>query len=179
MIMRTNIIIVACFLTFTSIGALAQQEPQYVNQFFFLDSSSGKLMPLERQNANMKAKAKAFGIGGSSSFYEVKGDKSKVRFKAGKPMEFVVRGIPRQVDPSQMIQMVQFDIKKGKRRWQFGGSGAFGTNAGTTFEEGAIMFNAAPYGKESLKISPAEPLKPGEYGISAAMGQQYFCFGVD
>lgn len=177
--MKTKILALTCLLLTTSLAVLAQQEPQYVNQFFFLDSSSGKLMPLERQNANMKAKSKAFGIGGSSSFYEIKGDKSKVRLKAGKPMEFVVRGIPRQIDPSQMIQMVQFNVKKGKRRWQFGGSGAFGTNAGTTFDEGAIMFNAAPYGKESLKISPAEPLEPGEYGISAAMGQQYFCFGVD
>jgi hypothetical protein len=176
---KTSILAFTCFLITMSLAVLAQQEPQYVNQFFFLDSSTGKLMPLERENANMKAKAKAFGIGGSSSFYEIKGGKSNVRFKAGKPMEFIVRGIPRQVDPSQMIQMVQFDIKKGKRRWQFGGSGAFGTNAGTTFEEGAIMFNATPYGKESLKLSPGEPLKPGEYGISATMGQQYFCFGVD
>jgi hypothetical protein len=42
--MKTNIVVLTSFLIAISTGALAQQEPEYVNQFFYLDSSSGKLM---------------------------------------------------------------------------------------------------------------------------------------
>ena len=95
--MKTKILTLACFLITASLAALAQQEPEYVNQFFLLDSASGKLMPLERQNAAMKSKAKGLGYGGASTFYQIKGPKSKVRFKAGQNLEFVVRGYSPQI----------------------------------------------------------------------------------
>ncbi|MDH3690390.1 MAG: hypothetical protein OEU36_13010 [Gammaproteobacteria bacterium] len=114
----------------TAVFAVAQQEPQYVNQFFFLDASSGKLIPLEQANAVMKTKAKALGMGGASSFYEVKGKKSNVQFKAGQKMEFVVRGFSPQMDPTTMFKLAQLKVKKKNRRFEISKTGAWGVLLG-------------------------------------------------
>jgi hypothetical protein len=114
--MKTKILTLAGLLILTSLGVLAQQEPQYVNQFFFLDSSSGKLMPLERQNAAMKSKAKGLGYGGASTFYQIKGPKSKVRFKSGQNLEFIVRGYSPHVDPTIRRRCTNLLALRSKRR---------------------------------------------------------------
>jgi len=160
----------------TAVFAVAQQEPQYVNQFFYLDASSGKLMPPEQANAVMKQKIKAFGYGGGESYYQVKGKKSNVRFKSGQKMQFVVRGSSPQMDPTTMYKLVHLDVKKKNRRFLIGKGGGFMSafQEDTLYNpgEGAVPFNAARYGKESLAISPAQPLEPGEYALSSVSGGQ-------
>jgi hypothetical protein len=81
-----------------------------------------------------------------------------------------------------MYKLARLEVKKKERRLVMAEVGAFGGAFGGTTsgsDEAFLLINAAPYGKESARIVPAEPLEPGEYALSSASGGQFFCFGVD
>lgn len=166
-----------------SIAAQAQQkskieEPQYIFVFHYLDSV-GKLLPLEKQTPKGKTKVSMMGYGGASSGYEFTGGISSVRFKAGEPIEFIVRGLSADVDPTDMIAIVPLKSKKDKRSITLVKVGSMGMSAKTkdAFEQ-SFSFTANRYGENSLKITP-EKLVPGEYAVVSRISQYYFLFGVD
>jgi hypothetical protein len=169
-------------LTFCSIAeaqtAGKAQEPEYDFVYHYLDPASGSLMALERQTPNANFKLRFMGYGGGRTAYEVRGGRSTVRFKAGEKIELVVRGIPATVDPATVITLVRFEAKKDKRELVTIKVGAMGMGSKTMSpESGGLPINTVKYGSYSLKISPADPLAPGEYGIISA--NQFFCFGID
>lgn len=147
---------------------------------------------LENMPTKFKSRAKLLGYGGAESMYEVKGGKSLVRFKQGQKLQFIVGGVPRQVDPSTIVKLIKFKVKKKKRVLlasktnptvfvplpKVGGGVAGGD---TDYNPGeAIPIQYARYGKESLKITPANPLPPGEYTLAwVAPNQRVYCFGID
>jgi hypothetical protein len=154
------------------------QEPEYDFVYQYLDQANGSLKALERQTPSSSFKLKFMGYGGGKSTYEVKGGKSPVRFKADQKIELVVRGIPATIDPSSVIKLVRFDAKKDKRELIIGKVGALGVGSSTMNPDaGSMPINTTRYGSYSLRISPAEPLGPGEYGVISS--SQFFCFGID
>ena len=66
-------------------------EPEYVGVVFSFDPDARKLVPLERQQANTQAKAKALGFGGASVSLMFAGAKSPVRFRVDQKLEFVFK----------------------------------------------------------------------------------------
>jgi len=154
------------------------QEPEYDFVYHYLDQASGSLVALERQTPSVSFKTKFMGYGGGKSTYEVRGGRSTVRFKAGDKIELVVRGIPATVDPATVITLVRFDAKKDKRELVIAKVGAMGLGSKTMNPDaGGLPINTVRYGSYSLKISPADSLAPGEYGIIST--NQFFCFGID
>lgn len=180
--MRANILTFACFLITASLGALAQQESRYGHQFFFLDSSTGKLMPLERTSAAMKSKTKGLAYGTASTFYQLEGERSHIRFKSGQQIEFVVHGFSPRGDPTMMYTLSRLKVKKNNRRLVLREVGALGDAFGgapSGSDEALLPLSAVRYGRDSMRIVPAQPLEPGEYALSSVTGGQFFCFGVD
>jgi hypothetical protein len=154
------------------------QEPEYDFVYQYLDQANGSLLALERQTPSANFRTKFMGYGGAKSTYEVRGGKSPVRFKADQKIELVVRGIPATLDPSTIIKLVRFDAKKDKRELVVGKVGALGLGGSSVSPDaGSLPINTTRYGSYSLRISPAESLQPGEYGVISS--SQFFCFGID
>jgi hypothetical protein len=160
------------------------QEPEYLGQPHYVDPISGVLNGLEKQRAVIKVGMNL--IGDMKGKYELKGGKSPVRLSSNQKMEFVVRVASPQVDPNSVLQLVLLKAKSSKRELLAMKGGIFGD---MTFNShaGTIELNASRYGESSLKITPVQPLAPGEYalkapdesGMGSAQSQIFYCFGVE
>lgn len=159
--------------------AKQSEEPEYLSVFFYLNPADGALVSLERQTANVRTKIKAMGFGGGEAVIEVKGGKSPVRFKTDQKLEFVVRVASTQIDPLNVVQFIAWKSKKDKRSLVITKVGPMGAGGSTNMTAGAVAFNASKYGQSSFKISPAQPLPPGEYALGTGDTGTAFCFGVD
>jgi hypothetical protein len=153
------------------------QEPEYLGVFFLLESSTGNLVPLERQTPEIKTKAA--GIDGWKRTVEIRGDKSPVRFKEGQKLEFVVLVSSQQTDPQGILRLFSLESTKGKRQMVLAKTNSMGTSTKTVMSEKAVPFNATKYGTSSFKITPAQNLPPGEYLLDAPGTHDEFCFGID
>ena len=155
-------------------------EPEYVGTVYWLDASNNKLLGLERQNLNMTGKVKGLGLGGVKSVLEASGPKSPVRFTTTQKLEFVLQA-SQNVDPQTIVELVRFVAQKDHRELPgmqskgFGGMGGMEAGLG----KASVPFQVAKYSESSIKISPAEALQPGEYGVRTPGALLVFCFGVD
>lgn len=164
--------------------ALAQettpvQEPEYLGTFFALDSASGRLTPLERQSALHKIRTKAFGFGGAKGWYELKGEKSPVRFTGQQVPEFVVLVSSQQIDPQGVFKLYAWVVKKGARQLPIDKAGSMGLSGKSLIANSEVPFDATKYGKSSFKIKPGRQLAPGEYTLTGPDNKDRFCFGID
>jgi hypothetical protein len=155
------------------------QEPEYIENFFLLDSNSGKLTPLERQTAESKFKVKAFGLGGGESSLEFQGEKSPVRFREGRKLKFVIRVSSQQTDPQEIIQFYSLKSKKGTRKLVIVKAKSMGLSSKSVLNERSVAFNATKYGQSSFMISPAQNLPTGEYMLGLSTNNDGYCFGID
>jgi hypothetical protein len=182
--MKTRLASAICLLLILCHAVFGQevrrvQEPEYLGIFFLLDSSTGNLVPLERQTPEGKVKVKAMGFGGGESVLEIKGEKSPIRFKEGHTLEFVVLVSSQQIDPQGSLQFFSLESKKGKRQLILAKAGSMGRSGKSTMSEKAVPFNATKYGTSSFKITPVQNLPPGEYTLSTSGTNAGFCFGID
>lgn len=153
------------------------QEPEYLGTYFALEPSTGNLIPLERQTAAQKVEVHAMGLGGASTSIEIRGEKSRVRFKEGQKLDFVVLASSQQIDPHGIVEFFFFEPDDGMRKILMGKVSLGG--GGTTMGAAAVPFDASKYGASSFKITPTELLPPGEYGLSVQGSKDAFLFGVD
>jgi hypothetical protein len=159
-------------------------EPEYNNTAFFLDPDKGNLVPLERQQVNTQVKIRALGFGGGQALAIIKDERSPVRFKSGRFLQFVFRADGRGDDPNALVNIDTLTSSKGNRQIVVVNARAF-SGAKSTKGETAVPFEIQKYGTQSYKFSPTQKLPPGEYAItirtfqSAAAGQVAYLFGID
>lgn len=182
--MKRRLACATCLLLILCHAVLGQevrkvQEPEYLGIFFLLDSSTGNLIPLERQTPEYKIKLKAMGFGGGKSLLEIRGEKSPVRFKEGQKLEFVVLVSSQQTDPQGSLQFFSLESLKGKRQLTMAKANLTSTTDKSVVSERAVPFNATKYGTSSFKITSAQNLPPGEYTLGATGTKDGFCFGID
>lgn len=154
----------------------AASEPEFENEFRYLDSPKHALVPLERHDLAAGAHV---GITGSKMTFEVPGSHSPIRLAAGQAQEFVVRlFIPAGVDPNDYIKLYALKSTRKSRQLLSGKAGIFGGKydggAGST-----VSVAVARYGAASFKITPVAPLVPGEYMLSTYGPLKGFLFGID
>ena len=179
---KSKILMLSIFICLISSLAFAKTldsipEPEFVNEVYYYDKANLKLLPLEKANAEMKAKMKL--IGGASPAYTIGGDKSFIRInQQGSSFMITVSGGP-MMDPSMTISLYRFESKKGRREAAmslYGGQ----RNGGNAVE---IKFKKVREGTYEIVIP--ENLEKGEYGfvnaftMNAAGGLKTFAFGVD
>ncbi len=125
-----------------------------------------------------------------------KGSRSPVRFRAGQAIQFVVRvpppaatlpGIepPPQDDPVKLnVLKVSKDQRLNVSLKMGGGLVMTGVGRAKTVETLRTL-KFSKYGLGSLKVSVVEPLEPGEYVMTTALGGMIglgngdFLFGID
>ena len=158
-------------------------EPEFADVFFRLDG--GNLVPLERQTATVRGKAKFGGYGGIKVASEFKPEKSPVRFKSREQLQFVVRSFAASVstvDPATLYSLRALTKNGDKRELVMTEShGPLGLGGATSnLAEGVLPVKFEKFGEHSLKIVPGTALPPGEYALSRRAGMMdLFCFGVD
>jgi hypothetical protein len=169
----------------TAVCASAQRiEPDTDGVFYALAHDPDRLIALERQTAILHTSAKWIGIGATAkSTSESKPGKSPVRLSSG-ATEFVVRSpfAKSTVDFTTFYVLRSLTGKGSKRELVIAKTHAyFGTAGSTTnLAEGEVPVTITKYGEHSLKIVPAQPLRPGEYALSTrAAFLNLFCFGID
>ena len=119
------------------------------------------------------------GYGGAKTSIIFKGPTSPVRFKAGQDIQFVVRMNAPGIDPESLVNLDVLKVSKDHREVVIAKAGSMGMNSKSTSGESQRPLNFSKYGEQSLKLSPAEPLGPGEYVITTKLGQSAFLFGID
>jgi hypothetical protein len=154
------------FITVVSAQQEKPFEPEYFSVFYYLPAS-GSPIELERQIPTNTLK-------GSKLLLSIPGEKSPARVIAGSPIQFVVRVTEAFDKAVATLQLFRFEIQNGTRVI----STRKPTNKSRNIVTG-LKLSAEPYGSSSLKVTPAQPLSPGEYCISRNTIPQGFCFGVD
>jgi hypothetical protein len=154
------------------------QEPEYIGTVFFLNPA-GALLPLEKQLPNTQAKAIAGGLGGAKVSVIFNGPASPVRFKVGQDIQFVVRLNANGIDPESLVSLEVLKVSKDHREVVAARAGSLGLSSKSTSGEFTRPLNFSKYGQQSVKLSSAEPLAPGEYVITTRRERSAFLFGID
>ncbi len=147
-------------------GASAQdksaEEPKYINQFLFIDATTGALKPLEHFVVATESTKK-------SSLAYVPNERSSVRFTNPNVPAFVVRFQSPDLDPTNVIQFFRLTPKRGRREVDM---------TPNKLHEIEVRYNIVKYGTGSFRVTPKAPLPPGEY-VFSSVTQDVYCFGVD
>ncbi len=168
--------------TATQATTTEAEEPQYVGQFFLLDTN-GKLTPLEQQKPTMESKTHNHFISVSSTGAQVVPNTASP-IRALPSAHFIVRASPgaENIDPNTLIALKPFVVQKGERTMPISTAKA-GMFQGVKSQQAAdssIALTFKKYGKSSMEVIPSQPLPPGEYALAANGGYGgVFCFGVD
>lgn len=161
-------------------------QPQFLNNIYLVKKDS--LSSLERVQAEMKNKAKAFGFGGSEGGYFMDGNKSPFRIKTTDAMQFMVKLNASMMDPTAMIKLYRFESGKSDREAILGGGGGMFNKKKDVGKNVEVPCNIQKSGDEIFIISPATKLAAGEYGflnmmLMTANGSKplytVFAFGID
>jgi len=166
-------------------------EPPYAGGFYALDGN-GELLDLEHTTVTFHAKAKVLPGPGHASVNmttQFKPAHSPVRL--GGTTQFVVRGRGSS-DPLSRFELRVLKSSNGHR--EFIVTTAHGTDsddsAASNLEEGEVAIRFEDYGSNSYRITPVEPLPPGEYALATRglvsvkarvqLGRsELYCFGID
>ncbi len=125
-------------------------EPELIG-VVYLQDASGKLIPLERAQAQLKR-----------LHWEVENGASPVRVKAGEKTMFVV-SLANGIDPSGFT-LATLETNKGVRRVKLAPE--------------ALTVNVTKFGASSYGLTPASDMAAGEYAFIRKNMNDFFCFGV-
>jgi len=159
-------------------AAPAVVEPEYANEVELL-GSDGKLTPLDRQTPHVEAKSSNYVFKVKMQGREsIPGTQSTVR--VGTQPVFVVKAHLGDTDPSTLIHLYKLDIGKNERYYVMSDASATAFSGGKSSmtPQTVVPLTIVKYGESSFKITPAQPLVPGEYVFPGLAGTA-FCFGVD
>lgn len=163
--------LVAFFATVT----LAQDAPgMYVDQ-------AGSLVEMKHvqfAGSGSKGVAKSVFVPGTSAsvVWDYRGAQAPVRVSA-RP-HFVYRMRPNQGISERDIVLVRMDQKTDHREIRIAKVRAFGNNQ-TGYDEKSLVALTVTRSGETLQISPATDLAPGEYFMTAGFSAIGFDFGVE
>lgn len=179
-------------------------EPAEIGAIHFFDATANKLLPLEYRRGVTANRQSGFT---NREILEVPGAKSPVRFKAGTPLEFIVRVLlpangtiavwpsPQviQKDEGQVASRIalvfkdptNYDLLKLDPNPKTGNRELILTRRGFINSTGSfgIFVLLKQWTQESFHLRPAETLAPGEYAFKYGLTQddcrELHAFGID
>ena len=172
-----------------SVTAFAQtvKEPEFIGGVYLLTSDS-TFVQLTKTPATFKAKGGLSMMvplaGAVKSYMIVKGTQADIRLAPGDgPVQFIVRAANNDYDPSGMISIMRFEVKKKERRVFMNQVSLL---RGTSSESlDGLPYKFEKYGEHSYKIT-MDSIQPGEYGIMINEGEGttnsfigFRCLGID
>ncbi|HEV3223740.1 MAG TPA: hypothetical protein VGZ90_12720 [Puia sp.] len=160
---------------------------EILNHIYYFRPDS--LIALEMTDGQMESKTKALGYGGSEAGIVIDGDKSHLRIKSGDSIRFTIKMAMAMMDPTMIIKLYRFDLRKGKREAVLSSQGGAYSHSKSTSNASEINLNVLKSGSDAYIMIPATRLAPGEYGFinmmmvkmqgSRTVIYTIFAFGVD
>ena len=176
-------VVLALVAVLVAFGASAQVPvPDFKNQPALL--KDGKLVKLEKQSSEIKAKVNGMGYGGTSQMLTIDGGSSPV-VVSSKP-EFIIK-VDADADPETVFYMAKCLEHKKVREVEVGKTSAFaGYGAtGKSVKRFHIKLTFEKVSDGVYKVKADEVLEPGEYafvpnsgGAAGSMAAVY-CFAVN
>jgi len=158
-------------------------EPEFIGQVIVVNADSTTTL-LQKEQASMKASSTSFGlipIPGSGLLDKtktnmvVKGKEAPVTLNQGR-LTFIVRAEKNDIDPTSVMGVFQFEVKKGKRQFKIAeGSLTGGFDFSISFNN--VKYVAKKYGENSYLVV-IENAEPGQYGIVLNDIHNISTFGV-
>ena len=139
-------------------------EPDSIGVFFYLDSASQTLKCLPQEDYKRHTSS---GLAHTTQSVKVAGEASTFRV-ASDNAAFIFQAADVELPH---VKLFLFAVKNSEREYELGTRKGrdLVTNKGVTI-------NIAKYGQSSYKLTPADPLKTGEYALT--YGGTLFTFGV-
>jgi hypothetical protein len=160
-------------------------EPPDTSVFYYVNTA-GKLGQLEVIKADLTDNYKTLTDGVKAEF-KIFGARSPVRMKDG-DVSIVIKMPQRPKGFAGLIDEGNFDLRGMLfRRWEPtpGARQQLITASKVRLREkrdpdpGEFDLTVSKLGDNFFRISPVEPLIPGEYCIAVSFVSKYFCFGID
>ncbi len=173
---------VALLLSASSVNA--QSVPDFKNSPMAV-GADGNLLKLEKKSVEIKAKVKAMGYGGMSTFLNIDGKNSPVRLKPN--AQFMLK-VDVDTDPETVFYLTPTKEVRNTREVEMNRTSAFAAYGakGKSVKKDDITLEFSKVSEGVYKLVPSAPLVSGtEYAfVSAAQGasgQQsvVFLFGID
>lgn len=143
-----------------------QMEPDSIGAFYYVDSSKNTLKllpqePFQRHTSGFGSITHSVRVsGGTSPFHFAGTDQTAFLFKVFKDEE------------AAKAKLFQFNVKGSEREYPLGTwkHRDYTPNVG-------LPINVSKFGTGSFKLSPANPLSPGEYALT--LGPTVYTFAVN
>ncbi|NOT94273.1 hypothetical protein [Ferruginibacter sp.] len=127
-LMKAILTVALIFLSFFNLKA--QNLPEFNDKPAYVDAKTKELKELEKSQYNTMAKAK--GLSKAEAGFFLKGISSPVKIAKQEEIKFVVKVTP-GIDPTSVLDLVQFEIRKDQR--VFITTKAKTTSTSTSFEK--------------------------------------------
>jgi len=148
-----------------SVPTVAQIEPDYVGEIWFMNSDS-TITELEKKVAQVSRESSGswLWIGGrrSKDYLRIPNEHSPVAFYSNEDIQFIVRGVDNDTDPFQVISIFEYEeesrdrvVKMGEANHTYGSSSA-------GIEQSPI--EVKKFGEHSYLVK-MQKKEEGEYGI--------------
>jgi hypothetical protein len=157
--------------------------PEFVNQPYYYDKDSNRLIRLENANALMVTKKKTLGLKGAKQFLSMADPSSKARFTSKTNIDFIIKTSGDVIDLTSYIKLYKFIPADEKREVTINSKEGMLNDK----EEGKgklVNFSVKTITKENYMILLPEQLEAGEYGFVWVKNMELkeftvFAFGID
>lgn len=157
--------------------------PEFINQPYYYDKDSNKLIKLENANALMVTKKKTLGLKGAKQSLSMDATSSKIRFVAKKDIVFFIKTSGDVIDLTSYIKLYQFIPVEQKREVTI--TSKEGVLTDKDEAKGKLMsFSVKMISKDNYQIQLPEQLEAGEYGFVWVKNMELkeftvFAFGIN
>ena len=158
-------------------------SPEFINQPYYYDKDSNRLITLENANALIVTKKKTLGLKGAKQSLTMEDPSSKARFTAKKNLDFIIRTSGDEIELTSYIKLYKFIPADEKREVTINSKDGMLNDK----EEGKgrlITFSVKTISKDNYMILLPEQLEAGEYGFVWVKNMELkelnvFAFGID
>lgn len=185
--------IIKAMLNKTNAGSSEQVRPvkpqpgshlpalEMVNQVYSYNRASNGAVPLEKSQATMKTKMKAFGYGGANVLYVIDGDVSPVRVVQADTANFIIN--TGGAAPDLTLYKLTTN-KKTRETITQKADGMFSGNNAASSGGNTLNYNVTMLKTGIYQLTPAKKLDKGEYFFAAkptvsASSIDVYAFGID
>lgn len=157
--------------------------PEFVNQPYFYDKDSNRLIKPETTTAQLITKKKTLGLKGAKQFFSMDDVSSKIRFTAKPNIVFFIKTSGDVIDLTSYIKLYKFIAEDQKRVVTITSKEGLLNN--NEEEKGKqISFSVKLISGDNYMIQFADPLEAGEYGFVWVKNMDLkeftvFAFGID
>ena len=166
-----------------TIKVIVIPTPEFINQPYYYEKDSNKLIKLENATAQMVTKKRTLGLKGARQSLMMDATSSKIRFTAKKDIAFIIKTSGDVIDITSYIKLYQFAPSDQKREVTINSKEGLLTDKEESKGK-LINFSVKMISTDNYLIQLSDQLDAGEYGFVWVKNMELkefivFAFGID